>query len=417
MMRGKGVYVAWAAVTLLVGACNLGALIDPIVNTAQSAIDQIDEAVAQLNNQSTSWQQVLQDLEGKLVGDAQSTIRTEVQTLLTNSIASVQVGAMCSVDFVGQRVKQALLALKAKLLGQTPPVPQPVICVASPLFVEFEAWQQRRIPVVTFTGFDLKAPLQVKLVETNRTVDATASLAGVSQYQATLNMGTTGGVPLTAQSLRMVVSANGSPTCSQLNDPACSTITIVHLPKICRESDRPVTPASIGFVPPNHPTGDKDYSGNGPHVFARVSLQASGQSVSYQVFMRARETKSDWTTVEGSGGGTLSLIPPLPAGLKILSINGPTMSEVTYTDQNHTDDFESPSNGGPVRKFAFVGDTSGDDVGRTRLKEASFNPLSLHVVETVDCVTATEARSMMASPTHLSPTLLEHLRRELATPP
>jgi hypothetical protein len=136
------------------GCPNLDSETRPLVDPLNSLVSAIDGAVAQITAASGSWQTVLQDTLKQLTADAQSIVRNEIQTLLSNSIVAVQVGAMCTTDFVGHRVVTVLQEIKAKLLGGSPPIEVPFLCSSGPLAVEFAAWQQSRVPVITLTGFD-----------------------------------------------------------------------------------------------------------------------------------------------------------------------------------------------------------------------------------------------------------------------
>lgn len=406
---------AAVAVTLgaLLGtACNLGNILNPPVNTANDAVAAVQDAIDKISAQSSSWQSVLQSTLQKLTSDAQSSVRVELQTLLDNSIAAVQVGVMCTTDFVGRRVVSALEAIKAELLGKTPPTPSPFVCSSAPLAVEFAAWQQNRVPIVTLTGFDLKVPLQVKLVQTTGTTVVPNVLAEVSPYQATINLGSTG-LHLTTLSQRIVVATTAQPPVE------LSAINVIQpQPNICQEKDLPpATPGVISFTPMNHTRGDSEFDGHGPHITAHLVLTPVGSSMNYTFSMTAAETVSDFTTVTGSTSGTLSLSPPVPSGLRILRVNGPTVSDADYIDHDLLDDHIPPSNGGPVSEFVFVGDTSGNDVGITRLKSATFHSISLHVVETTNCVTATEAKTLLQSATTLTPELSTQLREALKSQP
>ena len=298
--------VGMMVVLLISVGCKLDQILNPVVDPLNNAISTLDDAISKVTTVSGSWQTVLQDTVSKLTADAQSTVRNEVQTLLLNSVAAVQVGAMCTVDFIGHRVVQALQRIKAALLGQSPPPLAPFVCGSAPLAVEYEAWQQNRVPIITLTGFDLKVPLGVRLVETTQTKDVPNVLAEISTYQATINLGATG-LHLTPQSQRVVVLTQEQPPVE------LSAINVVQpLPKICAEKDLNVFPQPISFMP-SHTRGDSEYNGHGPHTTAQVSIYPVGAHLMYQVSMKAEETESDWTTVAGSGGGELSLSPPMPA--------------------------------------------------------------------------------------------------------
>lgn len=152
--------------------------------------------------------------------------------------------------------------------------------------------------------------------------------------------------------------------------------------------------------------------GNGPHVQIAFQMFPVGAELRYLMTIIATETRPDNTEFRGFGGGTLSLNPPLPAGFTIVSVNGATASSADYTDQDTKDDHVSPNNGGPVREFVVVGDTPSSDFGKTGIKSVSFNTVGLHLRETGNCVTRTEARSLIASG-KVTPELVQHLQAAL----
>jgi hypothetical protein len=60
----------------------------------------------------------------------------------------------------------------------------------------------------------------------------------------------------------------------------------------------------------------------------------------------------------------------------------------------------------------FIGDTDGSDVGRTSLLKASFNPTSLHIRESGNCVTRAQANGLIQSK-QITPELVKHLQSAL----
>jgi hypothetical protein len=388
--------------------CNLGNVLNPVVDPVKAAVSTLDDAIQKITAVSGSWQTVLQSSLTQLTADAQSTVRNEVQTLLNNTIATVQVSVMCTVDFLGHRVVQALQEIKAELLHSAPPAPDPVVCSSTPITVEFAAWQQNRVPQVTLTGYDLQAPMQVTLVQTTGSAVVPNVLAAASQYQATINLGATG-LKLTPQAQKISVQNTKNPPVE------LSGINVIQpQPKICEERDTP--PEAIGpisLIADTHTSGDTEFNGNGPHVtIAFQMFPLNTTELHYLMTIIATETRSDFTEFRGFGGGTLSLNPPLPAGFAIISINGSTASSAEYTDTNTNDDHVAPNNGGPVREFVVVGDTGGDDFGKTGIKSVSFNTVGLHLRETGNCVTKTQAKTMIESGT-VTPALADHLKKLL----
>src|SRR5215468_9799142 len=123
-LLSPGMTVLVMAAAVPTSGCHLDKVLDPVVDPVKAAVSTLDDAIQKITAASGSWQSVLQSSLSKLTADAQSTVRNEVQTLLNNTIATVQVSAMCTVDFVGHRVIQALQEIKAELLGGPPPAPQ-----------------------------------------------------------------------------------------------------------------------------------------------------------------------------------------------------------------------------------------------------------------------------------------------------
>jgi hypothetical protein len=100
----------------------------PIHDTIDSSVQQIDEAINKITNQSESWQATLQDLTGKV----NETIKGDIQNLMDRTIASAQESVMCTHDFLVKRLIQNLNRIKARLLNQPLPPLEPFICKASP---------------------------------------------------------------------------------------------------------------------------------------------------------------------------------------------------------------------------------------------------------------------------------------------
>src|SRR5215510_9908787 len=62
-----------------------------------------------------------------------------------------------------------------------------------------------------------------------------------------------------------------------------------------------IQPEPTGFFIPPLVQGDADYKGHGPDTYLRVDLEVRNDTeVWAQVYMKARETKGDFTTAEGT---------------------------------------------------------------------------------------------------------------------
>lgn len=399
-MKGVSVLYQWRArigflaflvclMAVLLTSCNLGKSVDKIkdtiTDTTSSTVNVLDDAINALNQQSSSWQSVLQDTMGKLTSDAQSTVRNEVSNLLSRGIGQAGTEVRCNADFIGNRVRDGLIRIKEKLLGHSVPPVQPVFCQIVPLAVDRSLVPQR-LNKLEFYGynFDTTGVIKVSLQNTNGTVDVTNKLDKPTHYAMTLKFGGTG-VQLTDKSERFIVDMNGVPF---------STIGIIQpQTPVCKTKVQTVNAGKVTFVPP-HTRGDTEFDGHGPNVQSRISLHKNNSSLTASVYMKAVETKKDWTTAEGSKTFPLFTVDP---GWRVENIIGPTLTTHSYTDSNHTNDVFNLGTGGPVNRLVYVGDTSGKEAGTRTRVDVSFNPIRLELVESGNCVAASAVRALQKS--------------------
>jgi hypothetical protein len=382
-------------------SCLTGGIIDAVKESTDKTVALLDQATSDIGNNLSSWQTVLKDLESKLVGDAQSTVRNEVQTLLSSSIGVANAGLRCDIDFVGARVLQGLARIKARLLDQPPPPPRPATCEAAPSGVEFAAWQQGRVPKIDLFGYDLEAPLALFLVSSGDvSAEVSSSLSRISHYQVAINLGSNG-VPLNAASQRIELRSGGG---------VISAIPIIQpVTPPCQTRTDQFRGANITHTP-THVRGDKEFNGNGPSMSARLSLSSAATEIRWELSMRAKETKSDWSEAVGSASGVF--YSP-PAGWHVERVT-PTLSTFAYVDTNTTLDVKYPGSG-PVQRFEFIGDTQDDDIGETGVV-VFFHPVAIDLVQTGNCVSPSVVRSMQRRG-ELSAPLLERFRSSLIVVP
>ncbi len=90
-----------------------------------------------------------------------------------------------------------------------------------------------------------------------------------------------------------------------------------------------LTDITTELVPNRLTQGDREFGGNGPDVTCRVTLQLSSdrRKIEAKIDFKARETKSDWSTVEESFVRTVFTAP---AGKTIDRIVSPTTSTVSF---------------------------------------------------------------------------------------
>lgn len=130
---------------------------------------------------------------------------------------------------------------------------------------------------------------------------------------------------------------------------------------------------------PRHTRGDADFMGHGPNVSASLIFQVRSDGIYAEVWMKAEETKKDWTTAEGrdtleflrlNKGWVLQKVAErlmfyngsfVPNG-KVFSVPSSSFLNFSYRDHNHETD-EMPVQDDLVSSVKFVGDIRGDDAG------------------------------------------------------
>lgn len=376
---------------MLLQACSLKSCIgiDEISNTitdsTSSTVNALDDAIRALETASGDWQKTLNDLTAKLTDDAQSTIRSEVSNLITRSIATGGVEFRCDADFVGDRVRQALVRIRAKLLGGEVGPVEPGLCQIVPLAVDRQLVPDR-VNRIEFYGYDFDQAQDLRCYlerSVGGRLDVTNALDRPTHYAMTLRFGANG-VQLDDSSSRIVMEWQGRPK---------STIAVIQpMTPVCRSSIANLLEnAKLTFVPPKVGSGDAEFSGHGPAVSARVSLLVDPGSITAHVEMQARETKSDWSTASGEMNQVMATADP---GWRFERIVGPTETSISYVDSDVTSDEFDKGPGSPVAHFSFVGDTGGSEAGTRTQVVVTFNRVRVETVETANCVSAGAVRAI-----------------------
>jgi len=166
-----------------------------------------DRAIQALQQESADWRKVLQETRDKMTGAAQSTIRNEIDNVLSRAIAASGAEFRCNYDFIRKRVIYDLTRIKMQLLKQPVPAKEPALCSLVPLSVD-ASWVPSRLNTLTFYGYDFDTtPIQVLLQDGNRYLDVSQHLDKPTHYHMTLNLGANG-VSLSQNSKRFVLKWN-----------------------------------------------------------------------------------------------------------------------------------------------------------------------------------------------------------------
>lgn len=352
----------------------LVSLIACIENPAEIAAQSIDDAVQSITSEADDFQEILRRLEEQLdqIKGLEKEFGNDVADIATRSIAQAGVEFKCSADFVRDRVVEDLNRLKREILGKNTSPPQPKICTVEPAGgVDLGRVRDGEINNLIFYGynFDPNNLPTIKSVSSGRSKEISSRYLSIpTHYQLSLNLSNMyrdGLFNDLALDRLEFLWKSGEVSTMNLNHP------------VCRRIRRSFEPQPITVVP-KRTTGDSEFGGNGPWILTDTKLSISGNAIVINVVMDAQET----------GGGTKAhgertvRVVTADAGFTINQIQGQTFIEKNYTDSDHEVDVFTGS--GPIREFRFVGDTSGDDIGETRVT-ITFRPITYDQVETGIC--------------------------------
>lgn len=356
---------------ILIG-CGIG---DSIDKASKRISDELDESIEKLESESMDWRTVLQELEGELNDDISRQIRGEVSNLLNSTIAVTGTEFRCNADFLRERVIQSLKSLKGQvkdILGGKPYVQQlsPHICNTVPESVDLDLTPASRREV-KYYGFDMvEDNVRAYGITDNGTeIDLSQYLSYGTRYKMSLDIS------------RIAITPSWRQIVIKRNDARLSSIPVLaSAPVSCDEKRHVQQMTEYTFIP-RHTGGDRDFGGNGPRVNCVVEYLVHPNRIDVKVYMKARETKSDWTTAEQTKTFTVVRADP---GRKITRIEGNTRSQRSYTDHNHDSDEFDETGQQPVNRFIFTGDTGGDESGTNTRVKLEFNRL-VYFTKDVTC--------------------------------
>lgn len=375
------VFLASILVMFMMSSCTCDLGIGQMASSVDRAVAVIDNGIRDINQNSASWQSVLQRVANELPQEISETIRIDAQNLATRSIATAGVEFRCNTDFLANRAVQALQRLKAELLGQKPPPLPPAFCQVSPDNIDLKADPSRQ-STVSFYGYDLDQRdsagklFQVMLLTSqgSRIPVPENRIGRLTHYQVTLNLGGYFKELYDKKVVKIIVSWGGS------------TSGYPQVVVVPWEAKRQTLTQRIGatgpFVPP-HTGGDKDFntgSGRPTDLTLKAEMQKTDTAVRVRTYMYAREQKPDNTKVEG--WSPWSVAYTAPEGYRIVSVNPNTSSNYSgVVTQQGRFTIDRPA-GEIVDRFEVWVDQSGSEAGSFTRVTTHWRPLDI-TIETV----------------------------------
>lgn len=324
----------------------------------------IQTAIATIQEESGNWRTALRDLANQLTESAQSTIRTEVNNLLTRAQATAGAEAKCFVDFMRGRLIQELQRLIAVVRNAHPPLLAPVFCSPVPASIDMSLPAGRRNKIELF-GYDfdryarLGTNVKAVLVKAGgRQEDVTTHLSQQSHYLMTVNLGGNG-IVLNEQA-RKIQLKTGS------DDVVAEIPVIQQTVEACAVVNQDLFPLSsrIEIVPLKKGSGDADFGGSARITCSvRLKVTADKKEVEATFKMEAKEYGTQFNDHTKAEGERTTVLYRCPDGFVIEKILSETGYENTYTDKDWNMDTFSVGGNNAVDYLNIYGDHLGADIG------------------------------------------------------
>ena len=360
---------------LVVGVFVSLAAVGCVITPPASALAVIDQAIADLEADSSAWRSVLNRALDELPDEAQETIRRDLQNLLDRTIDAAGAQFRCNVDFLGDRALEGLYQIRADILGEDFQR-TPAVCGFTPKEIDLDWPSEKRKSIhVSGYNFDTDPPLSVTARTVGgKLVDLSDKLKRQTHYWQVLNLSAHEGFEL-------------DPDTTVIDfvwkDETWSVPVLAATPRECAEDTVTIPTRDLYNLPPHTGQGDKEFFGNVDiTVRTRLLKEDTGSHIDVELYMYATQPADDHTTAEGTVRDRYYTALP---GQKILYIVGPVEDEIFFHDGDWEEDVIERA-GSFVNQYVIHGDSWRDDAGIMTDVTAYFNPVQVRVIETGDCV-------------------------------
>jgi hypothetical protein len=310
---------------------------------------------------------------------------------LGNAIILASGEIKCSLKFAVDYLLRIISTIRSQLLEEEVPAAKPEVCTVLPSEIDMGLNSKNR-DLITISGYSLDddfdgyALFHVKTDGTKK--DETTKLSRSTEFKLTINLGSNG----------IILNEDSEKLTLYWNDELITEIPVIH-PQIqpCKIIERTLTGLPNMVIEPRHkkdpwtnaPIGDTEFAGNGPCTFGYVQLYLEKQGTELWAygFVRMWECPDDLSKISGDytyGDESERMkLATMDHGWRIKSIKDPTKDEFRNIDQIH-DREERISGSGPVRSYIIYGDTSGNDLGKSKVV-ISFKSIKVTLEEIGNC--------------------------------
>jgi len=396
-----------------------------INNSVDNAVQVLDRASNELNANAGNFTSIIQEAIDKI---SDSDVKNQLQDALDNAIVTASTEVRCDIKFTGDYLKKQLKIIKARLTHKPVPASAPFVCNVLPT----SSIDMNRPPnnrnQVSITGYFLNedfSKYKLWLYSTGTFGPAgPAGLPGAPGAPAAQgSVGATGniGAPKTGATLsktnvtkylslstdfKLIINLGNSGI--RLNEKSnklqllwdgklvTEILVIQPVKEPCNLREKTLRNLPKMSLVPKHkahgstPKGNKEFSGNGPCVTGSTQIytQNNGRELWAWSFVQMWECKDNFDNFNydytyGSIERKIKLTT-VDSGWYIKTIKDANTDNLRYIDESSFRN-DNISGSGPVANYFIIGDTSGDDLGSSRV-DITFKPIDVTLEKLGDCI-------------------------------
>lgn len=365
--------------------------VEELTQSTQDIEAIIDEAATEISANVSNFESILDEAVDKITDDQYDQIRDDLRDATANAVSLLGEEFRCNTQYIGDYLKKQLTKIKYLFKNGDEPPAEPGICHVIPNAIEMDR-PTNSIDVAVITGYffdEAFENFELLLDLGNGIVDVSEHLHLTSNFRLTINLGSNG-INLNKYSQKLTLMWDGK---------VYSEIPIIQpTPEPCNLKERTITGFSNLVLVPIHkadpridePKGNKEFSGRGPCVYGWTHLftRNNRKELWVKSYLSMWECPDDFGFANGdyTYGDVIveKLLKKADAGYYFKNIKDNTLDELWYIDNSHSI-HETIAGGGPVLSYRIVGDTSGSDLGDSRV-EITFKPLDVTLEEIGDCI-------------------------------
>ncbi|MDY0905630.1 hypothetical protein [Pedobacter sp. CFBP9032] len=371
--------------SLFISSCNL----DPV----QRAINVIQGGINSLNTNSSQWQKVLRDISRDLPNDVHQLISNDLSIITNNAIGGTTASAMCTMTFMGDRVKQSLENVIKRLKNEKYTDSKPSFCTLTVGQLDMNNDLAIGSPLSIY-GYDLNSKdtkgqlLKVALTGNGKIEFVSEEYIGHNtNWQVTININSLITTIIDNKYTKIKLYWNGS-------DDQMPEITIA--PWVAKTKTDVFTPTPITFIPPHTGGNDADFdTSDGNWTSGEVFLELNVQKdfIDARLFMDVMEFGGDntragrsvdpstyqWTDATAYSPWRRIYTVADTNKYQIIDLSPKTISKFLIKVVNH-DQLIGDMGGESISRYTIDIDRAGDEAGTFTKVNASFNQLTVVLI-------------------------------------